>query len=407
MKYRSIFNATVLVSALGYFVDIYDLVLFSIVRVASLKGINVADNQILDVGVLLLNMQMLGMLIGGVLWGIIGDRRGRLSVLFGSIALYSIANILNAFVTNVPSYAALRFLAGIGLAGELGAAITLVSEILSKELRGYGTTIVASVGICGAILAGTVGDYFSWKTSYIVGGCLGFVLLLLRIGTIESMMFHQTKIQANVRRGDLRMLFLSGDRVKRYLYSIMIGVPLWYVVGILATFAPELTHEMGATGPISAGRAILFLYLGLTIGDLASGLISQWWGSRRKVVFLFLLITLTFVITFHVWREISPPQFYSLCVLIGVGAGYWAVFVSAAAEQFGTNLRATVTTTVPNFVRGFTVPMTIAFRLLPTLAGVSRVQSSAILAVAVFGLAFIGVYCLRETFGRDLNFVEE
>jgi MFS transporter, putative metabolite:H+ symporter len=407
MKLKTLLNATVIVSALGYFVDIYDLLLFSIVRVSSLKGIHVPENRILDVGVLLLNMQMGGMLIGGVLWGLIGDKKGRLSVLFGSIALYSLANILNAFVTSVPEYAFLRFLAGVGLAGELGAAITLVSEILPKELRGYGTTIVASVGICGAILASTVGDLFTWKTCYLVGGGLGLALLLLRIGTIESFMFHETRSHKNVRRGDLRMLFTNLDRIKRYAYSILIGVPFWYVVGILITFSPEITRELGATGPISAGRAVLFQYLGLTFGDLASGLISQWWRSRRKVIFLFITLSVAVVIVFCTWHGFSPTAFYGLCICMGFAAGYWAVFVSAAAEQFGTNLRATVTTTAPNFVRGATVPLTLAFKSLSTSGGFTLVQSASILGVICFAIAYFAAFRLPETFGRDLNFVEE
>ncbi len=405
--YKLLLSATVIVSALGYFVDIYDMVLFSIVRVSSLKAIHVPDAEILDVGVLLLNMQMVGMLIGGVVWGIIGDKKGRLSVLFGSIFMYSIANLLNAFVTNVPQYAALRFLAGVGLAGELGAAITLVSEILPRHIRGYGTTIVATVGICGAIFAGTIGDLFSWQISYAVGGFLGIGLLLLRIGTLESGLFEHARKKTDVKCGDLRMLFNQGERIKRYIYSILVGVPIWFVIGILITFSPELCRELGATDQISAGRAILFCYLGLTFGDIASGLLSQYWGSRRKSIFVFLILTVINVVIYCTAGGLSAVQFYSLCVSMGFATGYWAVFVSSAAEQFGTNLRATVTTSVPNFVRGAVVPLTLTFKWLSSAnVGYSMVQSASILGAVCFVFAFGATYKLRESFGRDLDFLE-
>ncbi len=407
-NWRLLLNATVIVSALGYFVDIYDVVLFSIVRVGSLRSIGVPENTILDVGVLLLNMQMVGMLVGGVVWGIVGDKKGRLSVLFGSIFLYSIANILNAFVTTVPQYAALRFLAGVGLAGELGAAITLVSEILPRQMRGYGTTIVATVGICGAIFAGAIGDLFTWKTSYLVGGSLGIGLLLLRIGTLESVLFAHAQKQTHLRRGDISLLFKNMDRVKRYLYAIFIGVPIWYVIGILVTFAPELTRELGVTGSVSAGHSILFCYVGLTFGDIASGLLSQWWASRRKVVLIFLGLTVVGVGVYCSWHNFTSTAFYGLCVFMGFASGYWAIFVTSAAEQFGTNLRATVTTTVPNFVRGAVVPLTLAFKMLASPRfGFTLIQSASLVGAICIVMAFYSAYRMRETFGDDLNFYEE
>lgn len=400
-----ILNAAVVVSALGYFVDIYDLVLFSIVRVASLKSIQVPDDKILEVGVLLLNMQMAGMLLGGIIWGILGDKKGRVSVLFGSIFMYSVANILNAFVTTVPQYGALRFLAGLGLAGELGAAIALVSEVLPKETRGYGTTIVASVGICGAILAGLIGDFFPWQTAYLVGGGLGLALLVLRMSTFESGMFHKIK-QSTARRGDITMLFSSSERFRRYLFSILIGLPIWFVVGILITFSPELSHELGIQGTIQAGRSILFSYVGLAIGDLTSGLLSQAWRSRKKSLLLFILLTGVGIFVYSQARGWSEFSFYTLCVYLGFSTGYWAVFVSSAAEQFGTNLRATVSTTVPNFIRGAVIPLTISFQHMNQHLGVSLISSALIVGTTTLLIALYALSQLQETFAKDLDYLE-
>jgi MFS family permease len=393
----------VAVAALGYFVDIYDLILFSIVRVRSLTAIGVPPGQLLDRGVLLLNMQMTGMLIGGIAWGVLGDRRGRLSVLFGSIVMYSIANLLNAYVTTVPQYAALRLIAGIGLAGELGAGITLVSEIMPRESRGYATTLVAAVGICGAVVAVLVGERFDWRTAYIVGGVMGIVLLLLRIGVHESGMFQQVKTLPHAR-GRFLQLFATRERAVRYLACILIGVPIWYVIGILVTFSPEFGKAMGMATPPNAGRAVMFSYIGLALGDLASGWLSQWVRSRTGVLRWFIGMTAIGVaLYFAPWPK-TPFAFYMLCFYLGFATGYWAVFVTVASEHFGTNLRATATTTVPNFVRGAVVPLTSTFQALTPIVGLT--WSGIIVGAVTLAVAMVAVSLLHETYGRDLNFLE-
>jgi putative MFS transporter len=398
-------NATVVVSALGYFVDIYDLLLFSIVRVASLKDIGVPAEELLPQGVKLINMQMIGLLIGGIIWGVWGDKRGRLSVLFGSIFLYSVANIANAFVHDVNAYAFWRFVAGVGLAGELGAAITLVSEVMTKEQRGYGTTIVASFGILGAVAAGIVGDYFSWRTAFIVGGVMGLCLLVLRISLFESGMFESVK-EKTCPKGDLKMLLFPFVRFVKYLRCILIGAPLWFVIGILITFSPELAKELGVSGPISSGSAVLFSYLGLSVGDLASGYLSQVWRSRKKVIAVFLAIT-TALVSVYVFGASgwSVTQFYVLCVALGFAVGYWAVFVTTAAEHFGTNLRATVATTVPNFVRGSLVIFTLCFQSLKPEFGL--LHSAFIVGMCAIAVAFVSLFGLEETYGKDLDYLEQ
>lgn len=394
---------TVLVAALGYFVDIYDLILFLIVRVKSLKGLGVASGALTDTGLLLFNMQMGGMLVGGVLWGILGDKRGRLSVLFGSIFLYSVANVANGFVTTVEQYAATRLFAGIGLAGELGAGITLVSEIMGKERRGYGTTIVASVGVLGAVVAALVGDSFSWRVAYFVGGGLGAGLLLLRVGLFESGMFESVKSR-DVSRGDFFSFFSSWPRARRYLAVIVVGIPIWYVISILIGFSPELAKAMGMSPAPEAGRAVMLAYIGLSVGDFASGALSQLFCSRKKSIALFLGLTVLSIVAYFTVARVSLALFYGCCVALGIASGYWAVFVTVASEQFGTNIRATATTTAPNFVRGAVVLLTLAFKALREPLGVIA-SAMAVGAVALV-CAGVALLSLEETFGKDLDFVE-
>lgn len=400
---RAAIGLTVLVAALGYFVDIYDLVLFSIVRVASLRGIGVPEAELLDAGVMLLNMQMGGMLLGGLLWGVLGDKRGRISVLFGSIFLYSAANVANGLVSSLQAYALLRLLAGIGLAGELGAGITLVAEIMPRETRGYGTATVAAVGILGAIVAALVGDLFEWRIAYFVGGGLGLGLLVLRIGIFESGLF-QGLSGKHVERGNFLLLLRQRERRARYLSIILIGVPIWYVVGILVTFSPEIGRAMGMPVPPEAGSAIMFCYIGLAIGDLGSGVLSQRLKSRKRVVALSLLLTLCSVALYFSLAATSLTVFYAICWLLGIATGYWAVFVTMASEQFGTNIRATATTTAPNFVRGAVVLLTLAFQALKPVLGVSG--SALVVGVSTLIVAFVALRSLDETYARDLDYVE-
>lgn len=397
-------NFAIIVSALGYFVDVYDLILFSVVRLSSLRDLGVPEDKLLPVGLYLLNMQMGGMLIGGILWGVWGDKRGRISVLFGSIFLYSAANIANGFVTSVEQYALLRLLAGIGLAGELGAGITLVSELMTKETRSYGTTIVATFGVAGAVAASLIAQKFHWRTSYYIGGGLGLALLVLRVSVYESGLFEQVKA-STAKRGDLLLLLRSRERFWRYLRCIIIGLPVWYVVGILVTLSPEIGKALEMPSAPVAGKAVLYTYIGLVLGDLASGLMSQVMKSRRKVLGMFLLLSAIFSLALLNARGITPFYFYALCVPLGFGVGYWAVFVTTAAEQFGTNLRATVTTTVPNFVRGAVVPLTSLFDALRGPCGV--IPSAHLVGALSFILALLALSRMQESFSRDLDFVEE
>ena len=401
----------VLVAALGYFVDIYDLILFAMVRGPSLAALGVAEAERTSEGIYLFNMQMGGMLVGGILWGMIGDKRGRLSVLFGSITLYSLANLVNGHCDSLGMYAACRLVAGIGLAGELGAGITLVSELMSAERRGVGTTIVAGVGVFGGVVAGLIGGALpsvwggvDWRTAYYIGGGLGLALLALRVGLAESGMFR-TAAKAEHARGNFFALFTSRKRLGRYLAIIAVGIPVWFVIGILFTFSKEIGGVLGLSPVPSPATTLFFGYGGAGFGGLGAGFLSVRLRSRKKTLAIFLLAVAVVSTVYFVAGGASLTTFYAIAFAGGMATGYWAVFVSTSAELFGTNLRATVTTTVPNFVRGSLVPIALGFKLI---AASSNYVSAAI-AVGVFCLALgaIGLVALPETYGADLDYLEE
>ena len=403
---QHLLSIPVIVASLGYFVDIYDLLLFGIVRVSSLRDLGLNDEEISSVGKDILNWQMGGLLIGGILWGVLGDKKGRLSVLFGSIVTYSIANIACGFIQDPTTYAILRFVAGVGLAGELGAGITLVSEVLPKELRALGSSLVAGVGLFGAVAAYfTVTQFGGWRNAYFIGGGLGIILLLMRISVFESGMFENAKKQKHVSKGNFFALFTNADRLQRYLKCIAIGMPTWFVIGILATFANEFGQKMGIPENIEPGKAIMFCYVGLAIGDLSSGVISQLLESRKKAVTILLVLSLICSVIFLYAGISTASGLYILCVCMGFSVGYWAMFVTIGAEQFGTNLRATAATTVPNMVRGTVIGMTVLYANLKVEIGVFH--AAAIVGVICFTLAFYSILTIPETHGKDLDYLEE
>ena len=395
------------VAALGYFVDVYDLILFSVVRNPSLKSLGLSGADLLNQGLNLMNVQMGGMLLGGILWGVYGDKKGRKSVLFGSILLYSMANALNGFVTDLNTYWVLRFIAGIGLAGELGAGITLVNETLPASKRGIGTLIIAGVGAAGAVFAPIVASLSAdpewWRTCYFIGGGMGLALLLLRLGTFESSMYEG--MQADVSKGNFFQLFTSWPTFKKYVYCILMGLPIWYIIGILVFSAPEITQLIGIQGTITGGDAIMYCYIGLSVGDFVSGALSQWFKSRNKVVFLYLVLAWVLTLYFlYVATDVSQVFANTLITALGFFGGYWAVFLTASSEQFGTNIRMTVTTTVPNFVRGALIPISLLFKfLIPSLG---LIHAAAWVGVLCFTLALFAISQLKDTFGKSLDFVE-
>jgi putative MFS transporter len=404
-KQIGILSIPVLVAALGYFVDIYDLLLFSIIRVPSLKSIGVSEAALLTDGEKIISTQMIGLLLGGILWGVIGDKKGRLSVLFGSILLYSVANIANGFVQTVNQYALIRFIAGLGLAGELGAGITLVSEMVPKEKRGIATSLVAGIGLTGAVFAYFFKQNFEWRTCYFIGGGLGLTLLLLRISVFESGMFNKVK-EMNVQKGNFFMLFAKGERLKRYILGILIGLPTWYVIGILITFSKEFGLAFGIKESIDSGKAIMYAYAAISVGDILIGFLSQSLKSRKKALYVFYGITVFFMVLFFTnLYNGTAGAMYWICAGLGFGTGFWAIFVTMGAEQFGTNIRATAATTIPNMVRGllsiFIIPLFKYFR-----AETSFIHGAIITGIIVMILAIAAAIISKETFGKDLNFVE-
>ncbi|MFN8295090.1 MAG: MFS transporter [Chitinophagales bacterium] len=394
------------VAALGYFVDVYDLVLFGVIRVPSLKGIGItSDADIAYYGKMLFNYQMYGMLVGGIFWGVLGDKKGRLSVLFGSIFLYSVANVLNGMINTVEQYKILRFVAGFGLAGELGAGVTLVSESMSKEKRGLGTTIIASVGVIGAVVASGFSHKFDWRINYYIGGAMGFLLLIMRIGVAESGMYKQITEQENISRGNVLMIFRNMSTFSKYFSVIVVGIPIWYCINSFVFFSKEMGQAMGMTEVPVPAKAIMYNYIGLCIGDISSGVISQYLRSRKKAIFLFLVLSILSILFYLTVGKQNITYFYISCTIVGFTAGYWAVFNITASEQFGTNLRATVTTSVPNFVRG-AVPLVNIVADGFKKGGQSYINSNLYVGIIVFGLAFIALFTLKETFGKDLDYVE-
>ncbi|MGC4102643.1 MFS transporter [Ferruginibacter sp.] len=403
---HALFNIAVIVAALGYFVDIYDLLLFSIIRIPSLKSFGLTTDQAKLTGENILTWQMIGLLIGGIIWGMMGDKKGRLSVLFGSIILYSLANIANGFVQTEMQYALVRFIAGVGLAGELGAGITLVSELTPKEKRGLATSLVAGIGLTGAVFAFLMKYNFYWRTCYFIGGGLGILLLLLRISVAESGMYNQVK-KMSVQKGDFTMLFSNGDRFKRYIKSILIGLPTWYVIGVLITFSNDFGAAMGIKEDIDPGKAIMYAYAAISVGDVLVGFVSQWLKSRKKALYIFYAITAIFIILFFTTlHNGSATAMYIICAGMGFGTGFWAIFVTIGAEQFGTNLRATAATTIPNMVRG-----TLAIFILPLFKWMRSltdyVTGGWITGIIIMAIGTVAVIMIKETFQQDLEFVEE
>jgi MFS transporter, putative metabolite:H+ symporter len=403
-KSNSLFQLAVIVSALGFFVDVYDLLLFGIIRKPSLRDMGLTAEQILTEGEFIISIQMIGLLLGGILWGIIGDKKGRLSVLFGSILLYSIANILNGMVSNMNQYYVLRFVAGIGLAGELGAGITLVSELLPKEKRGIASAMIASFGILGAVTAFYMNSFFAWRTCYYIGGGMGLLLLALRVSVNESGLYKQVT-KTDVQRGNFFMFFTNRQRFIKYMRCILIGLPAWYIIGVLVTFSDQFGKEFGIPG-IDPGKAIMYQYMAIAFGDLTVGLLSQRLKSRKKALFIFYGITVLFCILYFLQKEGNAEQFYLICAGLGYGTGFTVVYITMSAEQFGTNLRATAAITIPNMVRGALPLIILLFKFTRNFFD-SYVTGGWVTGIILMTIAVIAAWKLEETYGKDLNFVEQ
>jgi MFS transporter, putative metabolite:H+ symporter len=393
----------IIASALGFFVDLYDIIILSIVRSKSLLSMGIPESELLSKGVSLINIQMVGMLIGGFVWGIIGDKLGRLSVLFGSIILYSSATFANAYATNFEMYLALRFLAGIGLAGELGAAITLVTEQMPQKYRGIGPALIAGCGMLGAIVGAYVGAHYSWQFTYQLGGAMGFVLLILRLGVMESGLFNQMKGKTN-SKGDLRLLFSKKGHFLKYFSICVMGFPGWFMNGVVMTFTPEIAKAWHMDPMPTVSAVFTYFFIGFTFGDLSSGLVSQWMRSRKKAILTYLSMFGVGMAAFFLFAKYSLTLYYGIFLFLGFSAGYTIVLLTLAAEQFGTNIRATVTTSALNLIRATVIPQALLFGYLSPKMGAAN--SAMVVGIIAILLGFWGLRNLEETFDKDLDYME-
>lgn len=408
-KTYGVLSLPVIIGALGFFVDIYDLLLFSIVRRASFIELGVSTEAMKSVGESIISWQMAGLTIGGIAWGILGDKKGRKSVLFGSILLYSLATIANGFVTTIEQYTWLRFIAGLGLAGELGASITLTSELLPKEKRGIAAAIIATSGVMGTITA-----YFvfklsgeDWRLCYFIGGGMGLSLLLLRVGVLESVMYDKTK-DINVQMGNFWMILSNRERFFRYLRCILIGLPVWYIIGLLISFSDEFAKYFGITG-FDQPKALMLQYAALVFGDMGAGFLSNYIKSRKKTLMIYYGITTLFIILFFALRGGgSAFNMYLLCMGLGFGSGISVVYITMSAEQFGTNLRATTAISVPNLVRGMLPLVLVLFQFLRSeIVFNDYITGAWVTGAIVLVIGFISVLYTKETYGKELDFVEK
>ncbi|MET0394430.1 MAG: MFS transporter [Chitinophagaceae bacterium] len=408
-KRNSILSLPVIVGALGFFVDIYDLLLFSVVRKKSFAELGVAPDRMKDIGENIISWQMIGLVVGGILWGILGDKKGRKSVLFGSILLYSAATIANGFVKDIDQYTWLRFIAGLGIAGELGASITLTSETLPKEKRGIAATIIATSGVLGMIAAYFVYDLSgeNWRLCYFIGGGMGIALLFLRVGVLESRMYDSVK-HANVQMGDFLMMFNNRERFVRYMRAIFIGLPVWYVIGVLISFSDEFAREFKITG-FDQPKALMLQYAALAFGDLGAGIFSNVIRSRKKTLLIYYGILAVFIVLFFALRGGgSATNMYLLCMGLGFGSGISVIYITMSAEQFGTNLRATAAISIPNLVRGFLPLILLLFQFLRSKTVLNDYVTAAwITGAVVVVIGFVSVLYTKETFGKEMDFVEK
>lgn len=407
-KTFSIFSLPVIVGALGFFVDIYDLLLFNIVRKSSFRDLGVPEDAMKDIGESIISWQMFGLTIGGILWGIMGDKKGRKSVLFGSILLYSLATIGNGFVQTVEQYTWLRFIAGLGLAGELGASITLTSELLPKEKRGIAAALIATSGVMGTITAYFVHNLSgeNWRLCYFIGGGMGIALLFLRVGVLDSKLYDVTK-NAQVKMGNFLMILNNQERFWRYMRCIFIGLPVWFVIGVMISFSDEFAKRFGIED-FDQPKALMLQYVALAFGDMGAGFLSNYLRSRKKTLLIYYGILSFFMILFFALKGGgSAFNMYAICMGLGFGSGISVVYITMSAEQFGTNLRATAAISIPNLVRGFLPLILVIFQYLRRDQMLNNYVTAAwVTGLFIVALGLWSVIKTKETFEKDLDYLE-
>lgn len=392
---------TVLVVALGYYVDAYDLLVMSAVRKPSLLSLGVPESETLNIGLSLLNYQLVGLMIGGVMWGVIADKYGRKKALFGSILIYSFANIANGYINSVNMYYWLRIIAGFGLAGELGVGISLITENVAKERRTISTAIVSFFGMLGASTGGWFGSIFEWQNCFLIGGFAGLLLLLLRLKVEESVMFNEIK-DKNVSKGNIWMIIKNPKTLLTYFFCTLAGAASILFIGVFIQSTPELGKLFNLN--ITAGIALIWYYLGASVSEIIAGLLSKLLKERKAPIYIFYAISLLAITNFCVNVPNSPYFFYLNCLFLGFGLGWWSQLITLSAELFGINVRATAATSIPTFARAWNIPFSNIFK--QNIPNLGIVNSAFGIGVIVVSLAIISITMVKETFENDANFIE-
>jgi MFS transporter, putative metabolite:H+ symporter len=400
-----VFNATVIVTALGYLVDVYDILIFNTTRVATLTDLGLSGDLLTNMGIYILNMQLVGLILGGLFFGVMGDKIGRKACLLGSILTYSIATLACAFVTTPEQLAWARFIAGFGLAGEIGIGVALITETMTKEKRTLGVTLFAFIGIAGAVLAALAAEFLPWRICYIIGGVAGLLLLITRTMVLESGLYEKSKEHTHIQKGSLAMILTRPALLKKYIYCIFLGAPIFYSIGMIWTLSPEIGKNLGASEPIKATMAIGLGYLGMMFGDLLAGLLSHRFQNRKTIILYFMIVTCVVIVGLFLQKNITPTTYYIFAALNGLFIGYWVNLITMSAEQFGTNIRATVSTSVPNFARATLLPLNLILSAIKPSIGI--IWGVGFMGVLAMVLAFYALYKLEDTYHKDLNYYEE
>lgn len=403
----------ILVASLGYFVDAYDLIIASVVRSSAIVELGLAQvgtPEHTKYAQLFEYVQSAGILLGGIIFGVYSDKKGRKKALYYSIAIYSIANILNGLLSaSVPFvgtvYCILRFICGFALAAELSIGIVMISETMKAKHRGYGTMIVVSFGILGAVLAAVLFEFIGihWQTLYLIGGIAGVLLLIFRFSVKETNPFLDLENQES-ERGSWVMIFKNRRLLKILFNAILLGFPIYFFISIPIKFATDYGKELGLT--IKGTIPIIVFYIAMSVSDIIANYLCQLFENRKKVLYFYLGLCTISVFLLHFYPPTTPEQyFYLFSPLMGFASGYWALLITFTNEQIGTNIRSTYTTAVPNVVRSLFIPIQLLLTVLqPTFGTSTSVFYIGVLAVI---LALLGLYSLKETWGKNLKFIDE
>jgi MFS transporter, putative metabolite:H+ symporter len=381
----------------GYFIDIFDLVLFSTLRISSFEELKITDPTYWTV--VFFNLQMTGILVGGIFWGKMADIKGRSWSFMGTILVFSIANIINGLTSSLTVYGICRFIAGFGLAGEMGSGIALICEKVPDEKRSLYLGFVSSLGCIGAVLSGWLGDIVYWRYLFIGSGFAGILLTLLRKNLLEPDLFRKTAT-LNIPRGQWKTLFQSPPDLIRFILLIFLGIPMWYIIGILWSFSTEMTSTIGLN-IFTSGQAILWGYVGVWMGDMLMPFVSQFLKSRIFTIQICLIMMLLGVIYLFQFQPHSLLSFQLTHIFLGFTIGYWAVYATLCGESFGTNIRALTSTSLPSLIRFSSIPMMIIYQYG---RDENELNIALGMGLTVLCISMITTYFIKDTFQKDIDF---